>query len=869
MNIKKSPKLALIIFTMGTCLWGGLALQSLAAQTTVPQGHGSPSPEQEPIVPELRLKELGLKELGLEAHDHLDPELKLPIPNALNPEVSREPRWLQFLYRKSTPPPQKVNIQTKKNYSLEGQNAKLLIQCPQAWIVPQAQLKLSLKHGTRSILESRWSIHDSKKNTWTLAFDTQSFKTGEHQLQAELSLEQASGSMLSTHRTHHQKLVLKILKRPQHKGAVVQIDRQNQQLIINGKKEFLYGYYGSEKLEQVLSDAKFGITWTGLHGDIDHLDSLQQQIQTLEKHNIKCFIKLTHDTYYGYHEPSQEQFKNALERHLSVIEACRHYPNVVGYMVSDEPCGSAQYKPLLKAKLEQGRALDPYKIHGVVNMSVAPKVVIDELSRHCDFICIDIYHTPGSIKQSARDCQFFSQHYNKPLITVPQMFGGSEWWQREPSPHEYRVKTWLEIIHGASSVAFFRRSDGFPRSPDSLAMIYQIASQIQLFDGFLISEEQPADIQVEVQAHAQLSLGTTLPTPPSKPSVQSSHAQVQHPTFAHDNPRYSHHQKLMGKLDAKIELHAKAYRLKDHHLVTVVNPQNIPLGFSITLDPDLEWGTHAIMPLQDQRSLAIVQNKIYDVIPALGVHHIIIPAQQDQSSASQSRGQNQLNILADNLQEDPSFERATQLIPTSMYSKGHPQQKMQLSSRDAVHGLHALYLDLRKHPQLNLSFNEHYVDGQYDIWANFSFWAKAKPLNPKEKAVITLKPRHCSPKSFTLSSQWERYEYRFRVQHANQKYGYSRFHVQASFESVNTEVWLDLVQTTIDNFQGPSKPSHYMAISKQHIQLYYDEKGRPIQAENVKAQPSHEPMPLKAEVNKESSEPLPNSKASPPEDDRF
>ena len=47
--------------------------------------------------------------------------------------------------------------------------------------------------------------------------------------------------------------------------------------------------------------------------------------------------------------------------------------------------------------------------------------------------------------------------YNIPVWLVPQAFGGSEHWAREPSPGEIRLMTWLGVINGASGIQYFIR----------------------------------------------------------------------------------------------------------------------------------------------------------------------------------------------------------------------------------------------------------------------------------------------------------------------------------------------------------------------------------------------------------------------------
>jgi len=69
---------------------------------------------------------------------------------------------------------------------------------------------------------------------------------------------------------------------------------------------------------------------------------------------------------------------------------------------------------------------------------------------------------------------------NKPIIMVPQAFGGGEGWARTPTAAEERIMTYLGIIHGAVGVQYFVRNApiGFPYAASAWSEIRQISVEV-------------------------------------------------------------------------------------------------------------------------------------------------------------------------------------------------------------------------------------------------------------------------------------------------------------------------------------------------------------------------------------------------------
>ncbi len=778
-------------------------------------------------------KLLSADELGFKESAFIRRDLQIAWPNGDNPEVVTEPQWMQFLYRDMEAVNDDFEVTSRYSYYLNESNFELMAWLPLDWLkgkAKDAEIKFDVYLQGTQIASQNTTIYTAQHHrvpTIFLAIDSKHLKQGENIFTYSITI--ANGEV--------KKGSVSVKRMPKPKGISVQVDRKTWQLIVNGQRNYYYGWFGSEDSE-LARDVSMGVNFTlfSTHNANGDLEKMRQGLDRLEKLNVKCIINYAHDNYYAYQTPTKEQFEKSTEAFLKIVRAFKDHPAVMGYYISDEPGGSEQYKPFLVHKLKEAKKINPYHIFGIVHMSVTPFQLVDEIARYCDFLSIDTYHMPGSVKQTGRDCRFYKNYYRKFFCTIPQMFGGSEWWNREPTPREYRAKTWLELIEGSELMMFFIRGKSFPRDPESLHTILDIGNRLRLLDGFITSQETPPFVRTEIKASAKLEQGYVRT---SWNKLKGGNAIAGHPlTKKHgsdtetmflpkeDNVRFLNNRRIMSPLDRDPQLFCRAYLNKEVLMVIVVNPQNVILPLDIKVESEFELQDFAYLPFEDNRIVGVKDNKISDIIEAYDVriYHIRTP---DYDSYAHRLVQSNPN----NLQENPSFERATEAMPTNQYSQSISGKLVHVTSKDAAHGLYSLYFDLRNNPGYSGTFNENYFDNKYSYPVKISFWAKAAPVNDGEKVSMKITPRDAEAGTFELSSQWKRYEYRYNFNKDNSAYGYSRWNVSYSISATAAEVWLDLFEVEIEGFDGIIKPSHYMAMAKRPIKYYYDKDGNLLDPE--------------------------------------
>jgi hypothetical protein len=75
-----------------------------------------------------------------------------------------------------------------------------------------------------------------------------------------------------------------------------------------------------------------------------------------------------------------------------------------------------------------------------------------------DIIMVDPYPIPGSSAASVASALDNVASLGKPVMMVPQAFGGGENWSRGPSRQEERLMTYIGLLAGAKAIQYFVRS---------------------------------------------------------------------------------------------------------------------------------------------------------------------------------------------------------------------------------------------------------------------------------------------------------------------------------------------------------------------------------------------------------------------------
>jgi len=201
----------------------------------------------------------------------------------------------------------------------------------------------------------------------------------------------------------------------------------------------------------------------------------------------------------GMTEKSSEEKRKLLE---AEIIAFRDHPALLAWYISDEPVGHGVAAEDLVETYRLIKNLDPY--HPVSIVFMAPHRA-KEYRHTMDVVMADPYPIPGgSVMEVERISWNLKSTFGsaKPLWIVPQAFGGNEFWQREPTPQEIRVMTYLAIIHGATGIQYFIRHglSRFPKSTVAWSECGMMAREIGELTPFLLSDDSAPGVSSSIKS---------------------------------------------------------------------------------------------------------------------------------------------------------------------------------------------------------------------------------------------------------------------------------------------------------------------------------------------------------------------------------
>lgn len=397
------------------------------------------------------------------------------------------------------------------------------------------------------------------------------------------------------------------------------------------------------------------------------------------------------------------------------IEAFRDHPALLAWYIADEPEYHSVTPERLQAAYKLVKQLDPYHPIGVciAALSAMPKYV-----QSMDFIMSDSYpipHMSVSHVGDSMDRAHKGTSNGKPVWVIPQVFGGGEFWYREPTANEVRVMTYLALIHGATGVqSFVRRPPiGNPGSPVLWSECRTLAMEI--------SQLAPAVLSQEASPAATCNL----------PQVQ-----------------------------------AKAFLDRGMLFVIAVNTINQPATMQIKIDRGYSGKANAIF---ERRELDVKAGVLEDMIDGMGTRIYRLPVGP--------MPKNDVEPSPDNMAANFSFEEivsAGSVANCYGSRNGHPYANAVLDPFVAKHGRQSVRMTvpaadqsiglipvLMKDPQAKatelsgklLTYWYSYKPGDQ---LKVSIWAKAK-----EPGLTMRLSDPCLdgfPKDFTLTTDWQRYE---------------------------------------------------------------------------------------------------------------
>jgi hypothetical protein len=392
------------------------------------------------------------------------------------------------------------------------------------------------------------------------------------------------------------------------------------------------------------------------------------------------------------------------ERLISEVIAFRNHPALLAWYISDEPTWNGILPETLEEIYYTIREYDPW--HPVSIVFMAPFLESKKYENALDIVMADPYPVPNNPVTLVGNTagQLSSEFKGKnPVWIVPQVFGGSEWWDREPSLQEVRSMTYQAIIKGARGIQYFVRQglNLFPKSTGTWGECGRIAVEVAGLTPWLLSDEE------------------TIPVRSGSPNILASSA-------IHN-----------GQL-----------------LILAVNTKNSPqtTGFSVS-----QPVSGKALVLFENRNIIVGSGYFSDQLSAFGSQAYLINLKPLKDTITPFPG---------NLVKDPGFEDISSPgVPASCYARngGDRGATYFLDSREHVEGNQSVRLitpeenksiKLRFFP-INVSNGRTYI---------ISVWAKTDPelrpagnsgKNNLQQFEISL--GEFGTRRFTLGSEWQQF----------------------------------------------------------------------------------------------------------------
>jgi hypothetical protein len=288
-----------------------------------------------------------------------------------------------------------------------------------------------------------------------------------------------------------------VVTRLKPKGNEVKIDRISGGLIVDELPFFPFGFYCYSPVQPTLAEEEvvrgFNMMSPYQSNDPAGLEERRRYMDRCAELGIKVHYQLLRVAGGGgvNSADSGEEEKQKEEWLRAEVEAFRDHPALLAWYISDEPTGHNMPPEALEESYQIVRQLDPH--HPISIVFMAPHRAA-EYAGGMDLVMTDPYPIPhGSPTAVAGAVDAITSVFEpaKPVWLVPQAFGGSEHWSREPTAQEQRVMTYLGIVRDATGVQYFIRHglNGFPKSPIMWSACSQAALEVAALTPTLLSHE--------------------------------------------------------------------------------------------------------------------------------------------------------------------------------------------------------------------------------------------------------------------------------------------------------------------------------------------------------------------------------------------
>jgi len=286
-----------------------------------------------------------------------------------------------------------------------------------------------------------------------------------------------------------------ILTKLAPKPNEVKIDNVSQGLLVDGLPFLPVGFYCDADLGRLPEDeAVNGFNMISPYWSQSKAHTPQEIEQIREKMDRCAAVGMM--VNYHIERACVNLEGKALEDAIRPeIEAFRDHPALLAWYIADEPEGNRVSPERMLAAYKLVKQLDPY--HPIA-ICIAALSRMHNYVQSMDILMTDNYpvpHLPLTHVADAMDRGRKGVDNAKPVWFIPQVFGGGEFWYREPTAKEVRVMTYLSLIHGATAIQDFVRRPPLanPGSPVVWNEARTLAMEIsQLAPAILSDEPAPA-----------------------------------------------------------------------------------------------------------------------------------------------------------------------------------------------------------------------------------------------------------------------------------------------------------------------------------------------------------------------------------------
>ncbi len=263
-----------------------------------------------------------------------------------------------------------------------------------------------------------------------------------------------------------------ILTKLPPKANEVKINKINGLLYVRGKRFYPFGFYCYSPVQKTLP-AEEVTRGFNLFSPYQH--NYKKTIKERKAYMDRCAQLGMKVNYHlaaliGGGGVGSKQFKISDKEKEKLLEneikTFKNHPALLAWYINDEPVGQGVSVSYLEKMYKKVKELDPYHPVSIVFMTPSKAKLYKNAM---DIVMADPYPMPGGTVVEVEQVTKLLKHdfyFDKPVWIVPQAFGGNEMWEREPTPDELYIMTYLAIANGATGIQYFIRHgyNSFPKS---------------------------------------------------------------------------------------------------------------------------------------------------------------------------------------------------------------------------------------------------------------------------------------------------------------------------------------------------------------------------------------------------------------------